>query len=421
MAANARQQLGQLGSHAMTKNLRKMLGLLSLAGCLTLAGCNQNSGATPKAELGTKKADAQTLTKEDVATTVAVQVNLPETVTLTGSLAADEMSAVAAKRGGLVDEVLVDRGSVVKKGDPLVKLSTIDAVNSLQQSEAAAAELMVRLGLGSANEKFDAQKQPDVKAARMAMELAQSNMERDKKLFSSKVISPEEFEKTQNAYTTARQKYDLALAQAAQMYQSFQTALTRVKSARQFVEDMTVKAPYDGAVVEKLVSRGEALMDGARVISLVRMDPLRLVLNVPEQAVGKIAPGQEVQFTVDAFPGQQFQGKVKNIAPALDPDTRTLAVEALVDNPEHLLRPGLFAAAQLQLDKNRAGVHVPQTAVRRVQDVAQVFVVDDGIARARMVVPGETRRGVVEIMAGLQGGERIVSNASEVQDGIRIQ
>lgn len=405
----------------MRKSVEKLAGVLAVAGCLVLSGCNQQSGAAPKAELGSKKADAQTLTKEDVATTVAVEVKLPETVGLTGSLAADEMSAVAAKRGGLVEEVLVDRGSRVKKGDPLVKLNTVDAVNSLQQSEAAAAELMVRLGLASANEKFDAQKQPDVKAARMAMELAQSNLERDKKLISSKVIAPEEFEKTQNAYTTARQKYDLALAQAAQMYQSFQTALTRVKSARQFVEDMTVKAPYDGAVVEKLVARGEALMDGAQVMTMVRMDPLRLVLNVPEQAVGKISAGQEVRFKLDAFPGQEFQAIVKNIAPALDAETRTLAVEALVDNPEHLLRPGLFASAQLQLDKDRVGVRVPQAAVRRVQDVAQVFVVDEGIARARMVVPGETRHGVVEIMAGLKGGERVVSNASEVQDGIRIQ
>src|SRR5690606_29798707 len=131
--------------------------------------------------------------------------------------------------------------------------------------------------------------------------------------------------------------------------------------------------------------------------------------------------GQTVQFVVDAFPGQKFDGTVKNIAPALDADTRTLTVEAMVQNPEHLLRPGLFATAQVMLDADRAAVQVPASAVRRRDDVAQVFVVDEGIARATMVVAGENKKGLVEIMAGLQGGEKIVSDASQVEDGIRIQ
>jgi len=388
---------------------------------LVTAGCQGDATAT-QAKLGEKKVGAASLVKEDVATTVAQTIKVPQELLMTGSLAADEASNVAAKRGGIVKEVLVDRGSVVKMGDVMVRLDTTDATNSLNQAEAAAAELMVRLGLSSSDENFSPEKQPDVKVAKVAYELAQRNFDRDQKLFQSKVISTEEFDKTRNEYLSAKQRYDLAVAQASQLFQQFQTALTKVKSARQLVQDMTVHAPYDGAVVEKLVSPGEAVMDGARVMSLVRINPLRLLLNVPEQDVGRIDEGQTVLFAVDAFPGQTFRGTVKRIAPSLDINTRTLTVEAEVPNKDGDLKPGLFASARVELGTQKTIVRVPDSAVRRKgEDVAQVFVVDDGIARATMVVASENRRGFVDIMQGLKGGETIVSDAAQVEDGVRVQ
>src|SRR5690606_5062262 len=186
-----------------------------LAVSLMLTGCQQQNSAA-QAQLGVVKEDATELTREDVATTTAVKISLPETILLTGALAADEHSEVAAKRSGVVEKVLVDRGSLVKAGDVLVQLDMTDARNTLAQTEAAAAELMVRLGLSSATEEFDPQKQPDVRVARTALEHAQSNDERDRKLFESKVISPEEYEQTRNVFVTARQQYELAVAQASQ-------------------------------------------------------------------------------------------------------------------------------------------------------------------------------------------------------------
>ena len=145
------------------KSVYKNIGMAAVL-CFVLAGCQKKQDAA-LAALGEKKPDAQVLAKEDVATTVAAVVKTPETVMLTGSLKADEQSAVAAKRGGIVKEVKIDRGTVLKDGDVMVQLDTTDAVNSLKQTEAAAAELMVRLGLKSANEEFTPAEQPDVKAA----------------------------------------------------------------------------------------------------------------------------------------------------------------------------------------------------------------------------------------------------------------
>lgn len=388
---------------------------------LCLAGCGQNSEA--KAQLGQPKATGAAVNqlKEDVVTTRAVSIKVPQTVRLTGSLAADEQSGVASKRGGIVREVLVDRGSVVKQGDVLVQLDRTDAENSLAQSEAAAAELMVRLGLTQADQKFDPVNQPDVKATKATLDLAEKNFERDKALFGNKVISPEEYDKTRNALNTARQQYDLAVAQAGQLYRQFQTALTRVKTSRQLLQDMTVVAPFDGAVVERLVSPGESLMDGAKVATLVRINPLRLVLDVPELDVGKLEPGQPVRFTVDAFPGKEFKGTLKRVSPSLNPETRTLKVEAEVPNKDGLLKPGLFATAQVVQDENVRVVSVPTAAVRVRGDTALVFVVKDGISQATMVVPGENNRGRMQIIKGLEGNETVVSDAASVEDGTRIQ
>ncbi len=393
--------------------------LLAALLAVGLTGCNEQSQAT--AQLGQPKVSVQETVKEDIATTTAETVELAETVWLTGSLAADEQSDVAAKRGGIVREVLVDRGSIVKEADVLVRLDTTDAVNTLEQSEAKATELLVRLGLSSTEEKFNPANQPDVKAAKAALDLATQNFERDKALIESKVIAPGEFDKTRSEYNTARQNYDLAVASANQLYRQFQTALTQVKTSRQLLIDMNVKAPFDGAIVEKMTAPGESLSEGARVVSMVRINPLRLLLNVPEQDVGLIREGQSVRFQVDAFPGEVFKGTVSRISPALDPETRTLVVEAEVPNKDRILKPGLFATAQVQLEADRKGVIVPATAVRSKGDASMVYVVDEGVTRAVMVVAGENRKGLVEIVNGLKGGETVVSNAAEVEDGVRIQ
>lgn len=389
------------------------------SGLLILPACSKDTDQL--ATLGEQKPNINTIVREDVATTITERISLPQTVWVTGSLAADELSNVASKRNGIVASVAIDRGTIVKQGDVLVQLDTVDAVNALEQSEAQAAELMVRLGLTSADQTFDPANQPDVRAAKATLDLAKANYDRDKSLIESRVISPGEFDETRNTYNTALQRYELSLAEASQLYRQFQTTLANVKIARQTLDDMTIRAPFDGAIVEKNVAPGEAISNASSVAVMVRINPLRLLLQVPEQNVGRIETGQKVYATVDAFPDMVFPGVVKRISPALDPETRTLIVEAELPNNDRLLKPGLFVTAQVEVDGERTGVRVPATAVRWNNETAQVYIVEEGIARATMVVADKPKDGFIEIVEGLQGGETIVSNASEVEDGIRIQ
>lgn len=395
------------------------LALLS-AGAITLTGCSKENA--DKADLGaTTETTATIVAREDVPTTGVQLIKRARSVRLTGDLQADEESEVASKRGGIVREIVVERGDLVKAGDALLTLDTIDAEQRLEESRAQAAELAVRLGLKSPEDKFDAAKQPDVESAKARFDLAEANFKRDTELLERKVIARTDFDRTQNEYDTARQQFQLSLQQAKQLYQSYQTALVRLKTAQQNLDDMVVRAPFDGLVSEKLTATGQSLRDGDRVIRLVRIQPLRLRLTIPEQYVAMVKEGMMVDFTVAAFPGEHFKARVKHVSPNVEANTRSLVVEAVAENEDGRLRPGFFASAELLSSDTRTAMVVPRSAVQRSSEVAKVFVLEDGVARERVVSIGDLLSEGIEITSGLKGDEIIIADASKVSEGIVIR
>ena len=397
------------------------VAVLFAASALLLSGCNQNGVA--KAQLGKASASAapQVVAKEDVGVVQIETVSRPQTIQITGSLAADEQSDVAAKHGGIVQEMKAERGDIVHAGDVVMQLDKTDAENHLHEMTAESAEIAVRLGLKSAEEKFDAANQPDVQSAKAQFDWAESNFKRDTELATSKVLARSDFDKTKNEYDTAREKYRLTVKLANQLYQTYQTSLAKLKTAGQAVTDTTVRAPFDGLIAEKYLAAGESVHDGDKVVSLVRIDPLRLNITVPEQHVASIQQGQKVQFEVVAFPGKKFEAIVKHVAPGLESNTRTLVAEAMVPNPDHTLLPGFFATARVQLAEDRTAMLVPTKAVKRDADTASVYVVEEGVAREKVVTLGRTEQDRTEITTGLQGKESIVADAGKVRDGVRIR
>jgi multidrug efflux pump subunit AcrA (membrane-fusion protein) len=137
--------------------------------------------------------------------------------------------------------------------------------------------------------------------------------------------------------------------------------------------------------------------------------------------MGSIQPGQIVRFRVDSFPDRTFEATVRFIAPVVAKDTRSMFVEAIVPNPKHELRPGLFATAELQLKQTAQAVYVPIGAVQRVGDVARVFVVRDGVAREQVVALGAVGKEKIEIQSGLTGKETLVARPEIIRDGDPVQ
>jgi RND family efflux transporter MFP subunit len=343
---------------------------------------------------------------------------------LTGSLVADEKSSVAANTSGIAAEVCVDRGSIVHKGDVLVQIDPTDAKNKLAEGQAMVDELKARLGIDETTEHFDPEDEPEVRVAKASAELAAANLRRSNDAYARKVISTEAHDQTRTDYELAAQRYRQALFQIRQAYQACKTAQVKLAILEKAVADTTIRAPFDGWVAEKLVAVGEQIsagMQATKVVTLVRIDPLRLSLTVPQQSIGAIRPGETVRFHVDSFPDRTFEATVRFIAPVVTNDTRSMVVDALVPNPNAELRPGLFATAELVLPKQGAAIFAPASAVQKMGDVARVFVVRDGAAREQVVALGDADDRKIEVRSGLTGQELLVANPGLVHDGDAVR
>jgi RND family efflux transporter MFP subunit len=201
-----------------------------------------------------------------------------------------------------------------------------------------------------------------------------------------------------------------------------QAARARVSLARKANADTVVRAPFNGVVAQRLVSTGDYVTKGMKVATVVRVNPLRVQLTVPEQAVSAMGVGQPVTFEVDAYPGRQFQGTVKYVAPSLQADQRALTVEALVPNPNGVLKPGLFATARIERPARTPGVLVPATAVQTTSGTSRVYVVTGDHVEERIVTTGETVGDRAEVTKGLKAGERVATkNVGQLADGTRVE
>ncbi len=158
-----------------------------------------------------------------------------------------------------------------------------------------------------------------------------------------------------------------------------------------------------------------------KVAIVVRVNPLRAQLTIPEQSVSAVAVGQPVSFEVDAFPGRQFAGKVKYVAPSLQADQRALTVEALVPNPAGELKPGLFATARIEQPARTPGVLVPGAAVHTASGTSRVFVINGDHVEERIVTTGQPVGDLIEITKGLKAGERVATkNVAQLTDGAKV-
>ncbi len=357
-----------------------------------------------------------------VATIRVTVKRQPEYLLVNGSLLADKRAAVASNVSGLVSQVKVEKGDVVRAGDVLVQLDPTDAKNRLAEGLAVLEELKARLDLTDES-NFDPHQLPEVSLARVSKELAEASFNRVSKLYERKVVSVESFDQARTEYELALHRYRQALLQINQLYQSVQTAKARLAILEKAVRDTTITAPFDGLVADKHVEVGEYVAAGpqaSKVVTLVKIDVLRLALTIPQQDVAKIKQGQKVLFRVDSFADREFTATIRYIPPVVYSDTRSLVVEAEAPNPDLLLRPGMFATARLELQKQHHALYVPGTAVLWDGESARVFVVRDGVARQQVVGLGEVSGPLIRVISGLKGDELLIAAPALVHDGMRI-
>ncbi|MGH7347553.1 MAG: efflux RND transporter periplasmic adaptor subunit, partial [Candidatus Rokuibacteriota bacterium] len=331
---------------------------------------------------------------------------LPRALEVTGTLNADAETDVAAELAARVIRVNAERGQVVEPGAVLAALDQQDALNQLAEAEAVEAQIVAKLGL-VAGEPFDALATPEVRQARVTLERMELEYQRYERLAKQDLVSRSDHDLKRTDYLAQKEQYNAKVNEARQVYQTLQAQRARVAMARKTVTDTAIRAPYAGLVVERHVHVGQYVQRGTKIATLVRVDPLRIELAVPESAVTSVKRGQKVAFWVQTYPGRAFEGTIAYVGPALKAESRALVVEALVPNGAHELQPGLFATARIQLPAAAPTPFVPVSAVRTEAGVSQVFVIKGDRAEQRFVQLGREVDGQYEIVRGLQVGERV--------------
>jgi membrane fusion protein, multidrug efflux system len=378
----------------------------------SVAACGPSSGTVSAASTPAPLA---------IATAPVESRSIDRYLRVTGSLMADEQAEVSAEAAGRVIETPVERGSRVSQGTVLVRISAAETSAQLLEAEANAAQLEARLGLAP-GQPFDSTRVPDAMNAKAALDLAEAEFGRIGSLLEQRVVSKSEYDQRKTQVEAARQQYQMAQNVAQQSYRSFEAARARVVLARKASADTSIRAPFAGQVAERLVSVGDYVTHGARVATVVRVDPMRVELTIPEQSVSLARVGQPVRVAVEAYPGETFSATVRYVSPSLRADQRALTVEALAANPDGRLKPGLFATALIQQPQSAAALLVPASAIERIAGTSRVYVVKGDKVEERIVTSGETVGSQVEITSGLSKGETVAAEPKgRLTDGAAVR
>jgi multidrug efflux pump subunit AcrA (membrane-fusion protein) len=418
----------------ISRNLCKTTAALALVAALglTAASCGGSSAQANKKEAPAAPAAPAAV---DVTTAPAILRDLPRFVEATGSLAADEQTDVAPIVGGRVVSVGVDLGTYVQKGQVIAQLDSGDARLRLEQAQAglaqansAVTQAEARIGLAP-GQRFDPTKVAEVGAARAAYDLAEKNLRRYQQLLESGDISRSAYDQQRAQRDQLREQYQAALTQANQSYAAVQTARAaaqaaqvQVQQAQKGIRDVTIYSPISGYVTERAADVGEFVSTSSKVATVARTNPLRGRIDIPAQAIATVSVGQSVSVSVSTYPDRSFSGRVARVSPSVSAQSRTLTVEAEVENGENLLRPGQFATIRVLMPQSDPAVLVPVRAVRTDQTTSRVYVIQDGVARERLVSTGRQDGDLIEVKGNVSANDIVAtSNVEQLADGVPVR
>lgn len=359
-----------------SSKLSALLLFASMLATLALAGCHQPAAA--EVDNGNKTGPAPIA----IAVSTAHQQDLDRTAEVQGALFPREHAVMSSEVEGRVTEVIADFGDRVTAGQLMLKINPREYELRVETAQAALDQARAKLANSTA--KYG--------RAKALKEAASISAEQFDQIASQLQVDQADTESAEEALAMARKKRG----------------------------DTEIRAPFNGSVQKRMVSLGEYVAPGKEIYELIATDPIKLRCPMPERFVPLARLGMPVKLAIDADQGRPYTGKITRIAPALDESSRTLLIEAEVANPDGALKPGFFAHVTMDLGRDRA-LFVPTSAVLRYAGVARVFVVEQGVVRAREVTTGIVVGDQIEITGGLQQGEHVaVSDVDRLADGTAV-
>jgi multidrug efflux pump subunit AcrA (membrane-fusion protein) len=395
-----------------------MKGLFALSVCVffLLPACSvANSPNTQHAEAAT----APSPISVDAGKVEVRELQRP--IEAVGTLDPNEEVTVSNQVEGILDKLFVDLGDPVRDGQIIAELDSRELELNVHQQEAALQQELARVGLTDSNANFDEGGTSQVRQAEAAFADAKIRLDRTKKLADSGVIPQQQLDAQQAQYDIA----EASLRSSRETVRNIRATIAARKAALALAQkklaDARVTAPLSGLIRDRLVSSGQFLKANSPVVTIVQSSPLKLHADVPESAVAYMRVGRTVLFHVDAFPERTFEGKITRLSPAVDQQSRTLKLEAIVNNPDGSLKPGFFARVTVQTDRKDKALIVPAASLATVSGIEKVFVIENGKIAERVVRSGAHISDVVEIVEGLKEGEFIAkSNLQALQQGREV-
>jgi len=385
-----------------------------------------------------EKASTKTPTEERVYN---VQVRAAERQPLRPFLEAigtlnpyDEVT-ISSEIEGILKDLKVEEGTRVSKDMLLAVIDDVDYGLEVKRAEGvlgAADSKLQQLLTGARPQEIQLAK-AEVNQTLADLEKRKADMDRAEKLYQGQYIAAQEWDSARTAYAVAvayhqkaKENYALVVEgprkeEIAQARAQLDQSRAALSLARQKLNKTKIFSPLAGYVRTKKVSKGEFVKNGTPLLVIIQSNPIKLRFTLSEKDAGKVKTAQDVSLKVEAFPEREFKGEVATVYPNLEEKTRTLLVEAWVPNPEGILKPGLFAKVILYTGQNRETVVVPVTALLYEEEKVKVFVDEGGVAKEKYVKPGRKYGELMEIVEGIQEGEKVVvAGQQNLSQGVKL-
>jgi HlyD family secretion protein len=326
------------------------------------------------------------------------RADMSEQITVVGNLVGAATVQAAPKINGRLLSVTVRMGDRVTRGQTMARLEDSEIREQVRQAEASfnVAEATVR------------QREADLR-------FSQTNLDRSRSLFERQLLSKQTLDDAESRQQASAAQLDLSRAQLAQTQ-------ARVEELKINLTDTVITSPVTGFVGSRTLDPGAWVTPNTAFLSVVDISTVRLVANVVEKDLRRITAGLAAEVAVDAYPGEQFMGKVARVAPVLDPATRTAQIEVEIANPQGRLKPGMYANVRFTVDKRPKTLVVPTNAVVEWEGKRGVFVPGDGdTATFHPITLGLQDQKQTEVASGLSEGDRVITTgAASLREGDRI-
>jgi RND family efflux transporter MFP subunit len=389
----------------------QVLLLCTLA--IIVSGCSESE--TPD-ERGARERPAKSITTDTVQ-----REAVNRTVSVSGTLAAANEVTLSSEVEGVVSRILADLGDRVSAGQALVELDREKLQYNVDQQKAAVARSLARYGASAPGNLPPIDQTPDVKRAAAELNQAKRGFDRATELSKRQLLSQQALDDADAALRTKQAEYDSSLQNARNMAADIDASSAAANLAERQLRDASIRAPFDGYVEQRIVSIGELVKAQMPVMKIVRIDPLKVTSEIPEGLAPWVQNGQPVDLQVDAYPDQSFTGKVSRISPSVNQPTRAFPFEALVPNPQGLLKPGTFVRVKLTTNHIEQLLTLPYAALQYRYGVNRAFVVNGDSIVGREVKVGDRLGDRIEILGGVQAGDVVaMTDVDNLADGMKV-